>query len=194
MHSLWVQRVRGQRPQSEASRNGGSQPPAGGEEQRKGGGGARGMAAIGRRKHRKLWTFVEVETVSLISRRPEPHLKNMPRFSVRGPRPSPVHSPVYVTHGAGWADSPLVFWAAAPSGNSSCVKSPGAEKTEMQFQPLSTWSLFPGGGSDATVHGSPKALVTYEVLKTSPFPSISLDSPRSPSLTDIDLVEPQCYR
>ena len=110
------------------------------------------------------------------------------RLSVRGPRP------VYVTHGAGWADSPLVFWAAAPNGNSSCVKRPGAEKTEMQFQPLSTWSLFPGGGSDATVHGSPKALVTYEVLRTSPFPSVSLDSPRSPSLTDIDLVEPQCYR
>lgn len=50
-----------------------------------------------------------------------------------------MHSPAYVTNGAGWADLPLSF-CTGPSVNSSSTKSPGAEKqmTEESQGPVST--------------------------------------------------------
>ena len=127
-HSLWGQRVWGQRPQSESSRNGGSLLPAGcpGAEEgkwRK----ERGRAAIGRGKRQKALDIWGGRAVSpgdqSLTSRICPHF---PSYWWQDQGPS-MHSPAYVIRGAGWADSPLVFWAAAPNGNSSSIKSPGAK-------------------------------------------------------------------
>lgn len=106
------------------------------------------MAAVVRGMDRKFWTFGDLEIVSVISRRPEPHLKICPPFSPCSfEDPDPFrHSPTSVTSGVAWADSPLVFWAAALNGNSSSIKSPGAEKNREMMKkhdgaPVSTLVL-----------------------------------------------------
>ena len=84
------------------------------------------MAAIERGKDRKLWTFGDVEMVSVISRRPEP------QWGL-------------------WVDSPLIHRTADPNDNSNSIKSPGAEKKQRDDKErrwnssfMASWPLHPG--------------------------------------------------
>lgn len=68
-------------------------------------------------------------------------------------------------------------------------------RVEFQFQPMSTWSLPPGGGwfclQPMAFQQDPGGPYTGYRTKTQPVPSISLDSLRSQSRISTAFMEPQ---